>query len=156
MDQYQNRRTEQEITDYDELLQIIDACDIGWLGLTAGTEPYVIPVNFTREDDRLYIHCSPTGKKIDIIAKNPNVCLTALSEHKYIEGEGNYSYRCAICYGQASVVESREEMVAAYQSLCARIDPSVMADVTDKCLDRSAIICIDIEKITGKHGVEEK
>ncbi|MFH2056660.1 MAG: pyridoxamine 5'-phosphate oxidase family protein [bacterium] len=154
MDDFRNRRQKQEITDREELLAILDKCDIGWLGMSRADEPYVLPVNFTREGEKLYIHCSPTGKKIDFLIANPNVCLTALENPEYIEGRGNYRYRCVICYGKARLVEDREEMLAAYQSLCAKIDPLVMEDINDDCLDRSAIICIEIEKLTGKHGVE--
>lgn len=154
MDDYSNRRDEKVIADRDELLALLDKCDIGWLGLSRNDEPYVVPVNFTREGNRLYIHSSPIGKKIDYLTANPIVCLTALPEHSYIEGKGNYHYRCVICYGIASIVADREEKLAAYQSLCAKIDPTVMSDVDDDCLERSAIIRIDIEKITGKHGKE--
>lgn len=154
MDDYHNRREKQVISDSEELLAILDACDFGWLGLSRDDKPYVLPVNFTREGDKLYIHSSPTGKKIDYIKASPKVCLTAVDNPQYVEGRGNYRYRCVICYGTASVVEDREEMLAAYQSLCAKIDPLVMQDVDDECLDRSAIIRIDITKLTGKHGID--
>lgn len=154
MDDYRNRREEQTIDDQEQLLEILDRCEIGWLGTSRNLEPYVVPVNFTREKQKLYVHCSPTGKKIDFINANPNVCLTALETPEYIEGRGNYRYRSVICYGRASIVENREEKLAAYQSLCAKIDPLVMQDVDEDCLERSAIICIEISKMTGKHGVE--
>jgi nitroimidazol reductase NimA-like FMN-containing flavoprotein (pyridoxamine 5'-phosphate oxidase superfamily) len=111
-----------------------------------------VPVNFTREGNSIYIHSSPTGMKIDCIRRNSGVCLTVLARHRYLEGIGNYSYQCVIVYGRASLVADNEERLEAYRSLCAKIDPVVMSDVDDDCVARSAIIRIEIDKITGKKG----
>jgi uncharacterized protein len=37
--------------------------------------PYVLPLNFGYKDGRLFIHCAPEGKKIEIWKNNPNVCV---------------------------------------------------------------------------------
>lgn len=146
------RNQKQVITDRETLLGLLDDADIGFLGLHTGEYPYVVPVNFTREGDSIYVHSSPTGMKIDCIRRDATVCLTVLGKHDYLDGVGNYSYQCAIVYGRASLITDQEEILEAYRSLCSKIDPVVMSDVNDDCIGRSAIIRIEIEEITGKKG----
>ena len=152
MDDHHKRRRRQVIADETLLLELLDSTDIGFLGLSRGDKPYVVPVNFTRQGKCLYIHSAPGGRKIDYLKANPNVCLTVLASHRYLAGEGNYSFRSVIVTGQAVLVEDREEKIAAYQSLCRKIDPLVMPQVTDDCIDRSAIVRIDIKTMSGKKG----
>lgn len=40
------RRKDREITDFNEIRKIIDACEILRLGLADGDFPYIVPVNF--------------------------------------------------------------------------------------------------------------
>ena len=47
------RRADKEITDPDELHRILDEAPVLHLGLIDAGRPYVVPLNFAREDDTL-------------------------------------------------------------------------------------------------------
>lgn len=69
------RRRDREITDFKEIIKIIDACDILRLGIADGDFPYVVPVNFAYtvkgEQLEFYIHGAMAGKKYELLRKKP-------------------------------------------------------------------------------------
>ena len=43
------RRKDREITDFDEMIKIIEKCDTCRLALNDGEYPYIVPLNFGHE-----------------------------------------------------------------------------------------------------------
>ena len=73
------RRKDREITDIQEILQIVGTAKILHLGLFDGAYPYVVPLHYGYEhaDGRLifYTHSAAEGHKLDLICENPHVCV---------------------------------------------------------------------------------
>lgn len=69
------RRKDREITDFERILSIVDACQIVRLGLADGDFPYIVPVNFAyqvREGQLyLYIHGAMAGRKYALLSACP-------------------------------------------------------------------------------------
>lgn len=67
------RRSDREITDFQELITVMRGCDVCRLALHDEPYPYILPLNFGLEVDgetvRLYFHGANTGMKYDLIAK---------------------------------------------------------------------------------------
>jgi len=71
------------ITDKNEIKNIIDKCEVCYLGMSDGeNQPYVLPFNFGYENDTIYFHSAGEGKKIDVLRKNPKVCVAFSTDHK--------------------------------------------------------------------------
>ena len=70
------RRAEREITDINEIEQILSRAQVCRLALFNGDFPYIIPMCFGYDLDsdhlELYFHCAAKGKKIDLIKENNN------------------------------------------------------------------------------------
>ena len=80
--------------------------------------PYIVPVNFAFEGDRIYFHCALEGMKLDYIKANPNVGFEAdeLLELYTTPGKpcGCTSYyRSVIARGRAAIVTDREKKLHA-------------------------------------------
>ena len=58
------RRADKQITDSDELHRILDEALVLHLGMIDGERPYVVPLNFAREGDELWLHCAAEGRKL--------------------------------------------------------------------------------------------
>ena len=73
-------KREREVTDINEIKEILDKSMIVHIGMIDGDEPYVVPMNYgyTLEDGELciYLHGATVGRKIDIIKKNPKLLFT--------------------------------------------------------------------------------
>ena len=72
------RRKDREITDIEEILQIVDTAKILHLGLFDGAYPYVVPLHYGYEyaEGKLifYAHSAAEGHKLDLIREDPHVC----------------------------------------------------------------------------------
>ena len=75
------RRKDREITDPQEIFNILQRCDTAQLGMCDADAPYVVPVSFgaamRNGTPVVYFHCAKQGKKLDLLRENPAVCLTA-------------------------------------------------------------------------------
>lgn len=75
------RKSDREIRDYNEILRLLDECQTIRLALHDEPYPYVVPLSYGWEDRDgklfVYFHCAKEGKKLDLIAKNGNVCFEA-------------------------------------------------------------------------------
>lgn len=56
-----------------EIKNILSSQVIGRIGCTDGEQPYVVPVTYAYDGKYIYGQTS-SGKKLDILRKNPNVC----------------------------------------------------------------------------------
>ncbi|MDE6498988.1 MAG: pyridoxamine 5'-phosphate oxidase family protein [Muribaculaceae bacterium] len=121
--------------------------------------PYGVPVSIVVGDDTtLYFHCADEGEKIDCIAAQPLVSVSAVSRCTpcYEEEKHNFTmhYCSAIATGRATVVQSPAEKTEALRLLCERFLPHHMHrfdEAVARSLDRTTIIRIDLtEPPVGK------
>ena len=97
------------ITDKKEIDAIIAKCDICFVGFadTDGT-PYVLPMNFGYKDGTVYLHSAQQGRSIDIVSRNPKVCITFSADHALVfqhpQVACSYRMRSTSVIGWGSVV----------------------------------------------------
>ena len=103
------RRKEKQITDIAEIENIIQRCPVCRLGLSDGTEPYVVPVNFGYQRGTLWLHSAREGRKIEILRRNPRVCLEFDLDFELKTGREACSwsarYRSALAFGTATIID---------------------------------------------------
>ena len=98
----------------EEIEEILRDEAIGYLGLSLGGQPYVVPLNYYYVDGRILFHCSLTGLKLDSIRENLQVCFTVgrqtgdVRRHMgdktcHPDSDG------VICFGTANLIEDLAE-----------------------------------------------
>ena len=111
-------KREREVTDINEIKEILDKSMIVHIGMVDDGEPYVVPMNYgyTLEDGELciYLHGATVGRKIDIINKNPKVFFEMECDVTPFEG------KVACQYG------------TTYASVMGKGTAVVLDDVNDK------------------------
>ena len=111
-------KREREVTDINEIKEILDKSMIVHVGMVDDGEPYVVPMNYgyTLEDGGLciYLHGATVGRKIDIINKNPKVFFEMECDVTPFEG------KVACQYG------------TTYASVMGKGTAVVLDDVNDK------------------------
>lgn len=113
------RRKEREITDFEEIIKILDESNFLTLAMIKGTEPYSVPVNFgykldgDRKRIQIFIHGATEGTKLNCIKDCPRVSFSAVS---YSEIGANKEpcgwtdfYRSVCGKGNASILEDADE-----------------------------------------------
>ena len=105
-----------DLTFKPELESIIGKCDVCNLAMVDEKGmPYVLPMNFGYEDDYVYFHSSRTGKKIDILKNNHNVCIAFSSDHqlRWVNEEVACSwgmkYRSVLVYGKVEFIDDFDQ-----------------------------------------------
>ncbi len=70
------RLREKEITDRQEIEQILKKEKVCYLAMADGDTPYAIPTAFGYANGHIFMHSSKEGRKIEVIKKNNKVCVT--------------------------------------------------------------------------------
>ena len=154
MKQYSLRRKDKEIINKDEILSILKQAQICRLGLSEDNFPYVIPINFVYEEDFFYFHCAKKGRKIDILKKNPQVCIEIDEDQKVVIPKGNLlqttmAYRSIIAFGKAILIDDSEEKNKALQLLLSKYTNQT-AKIPENMLKQTGIIKVEINYLTAK------
>lgn len=112
-------KREREVTDINEIKEILDKSMIVHIGMVDDGEPYVVPMNYgyTLEDGELciYLHGATVGRKIDIIKKNPKVFFEMECDVTPFEGkvacQYGTTYASVMGKGTAVVLENVNEKI---------------------------------------------
>lgn len=116
--------------------------------------PYAVPLSLVRTDEKtFYFHCAMDGKKLDILRRNPRVCLSAVTKCKPAVGpkDGSFTleFKSSIAFGVAEEVADNEERVMALRAICERFLPKHM-DAFDasvaRSLGRTAVVKITLSE----------
>lgn len=98
------RRKDREITDFQEILEIIRKCDVCRIALNDRDFPYIVPLNFGLDvqGDQVYFyfHAANEGTKLDLIAKDNRATFEMDCDHNFIL----YEERMSCTMGYASVI----------------------------------------------------
>lgn len=149
------RRTDREITDRIEIEEILGSCITLRLGMCRDGVPYVVPLNYGFEDGSLYFHCAQDGMKLDFLRSNSIVCFEIDTDCELIRGEElsgfRMRYRSVIGWGHAFIIEDEAEKIRALDILM-RQHRGPEGPYSDDALGLVALVRIDIDRMTGKHG----
>lgn len=149
------RRREREIADIGEIEKIIRRAQVCRLGLVDGDEPYVVPVFFGYEKNALYFHCALEGRKLDLLKRNNKVCFEIDTDVEIITTERacgfTAKYRSVIGVGRVSILDNDNEKIHGLNVLMNQYAEGDFSFPKEK-LDRTLVVRIDIENITGKQS----
>ena len=127
--------------------------------------PYGVPLSLVRTDEHtFYFHCALEGDKLDCIAVNPIVALSAVTKCAPTVGpkDGSFTlqYKSAMAVGKAELVTDRDEKIEALRAICLRFLPHHMDafdDAIARSLERTAVVKITLtEPPTGKRKQYDK
>lgn len=152
------RRKDREVTDFNEIIKIVDECDIVRLGLSDGNFPYIVPVNFAYQlnDNKLslYIHGAMAGRKYELLKANP-VCsfemdipikMDCLVDKKDV----TMRYKCVMGKAAATFLEGYDRQHAIDDIIMARYDETRHFEYNQATVARTAVIKLDVTELTAK------
>ncbi len=149
------RRKEREIKDRAEIESVILDSQVCRMGLCDDGRPYVVPMNFGYRDGKVYMHCATEGRKLDVIGKNPQVCLEfeADLQMKHAQEACDFSmkYKSVIAWGKAQVLEKSEEKIYGMNVIMGHYTGKEY-EFPAQALARIVVIRVDVEEMTGKQN----
>ncbi len=151
-------RRERQIFDIHKILEILKKSKVVHIGMVDGDEPYVVPMNYgyTYENEKLtlWLHGATTGRKLDVIRKNPKVFFEM--ECDLIPFEGDVACKYGLSYsslmgkGIATIIEDSEEKQKAL-SLLMKTQVDMDFQFNEKLASVVGIIKIEVSEFTAKH-----
>jgi hypothetical protein len=147
------RRKEKEIHDRSEIEAVIAQALVCRLAMCDGEEPYVVPLCFGYADGVFYFHCAAEGRKLDVLKRNPSVCLETESDLALKPGAKacawGMAYRSVIAFGRAEVIEEPAAKCRALDLIMARYAQG-RHEYTEAALAKTVVLRVKAERITGK------
>jgi nitroimidazol reductase NimA-like FMN-containing flavoprotein (pyridoxamine 5'-phosphate oxidase superfamily) len=136
-----------------EVADLLQEINYGHLGCAESNIPYVVPVHFAfeRDLDVIYIYTTQ-GKKVEIIEKNPNICLQVESVNDKTD------WQSVIVQGIAKKVTTTKEREYAI-GLIREINPTLSPALSIRWVDnwirenREVVLRLEPSLETGRRSV---
>lgn len=152
------RKSNREITDPADLIDILDRCDVCRIGLSTNEQPYIVPMNFGYRWDEhglvLYFHGAAEGRKLDMIRQNHQACFEMDHRHELRPGDTacrySMNYESIMGEGWIEPVFDLEEKLDALNMIMRHY-----SDRSDWVFDQSAltvttVLRLRVKSFTGK------
>ena len=152
------RRKDREVTDINEILQIIRNTDILHLGIFDGDYPYIVPLHygFEYQDGKLvfYMHSAKEGHKLDLMNNNSNVCIELENDTELISGGDvacayGASFASVIAKGHAEIVSDAEEKIKGLKLLMEH-QTGRGFEINEKMAATVVVIKVEVTDFTAK------
>jgi nitroimidazol reductase NimA-like FMN-containing flavoprotein (pyridoxamine 5'-phosphate oxidase superfamily) len=153
------RRDEKEITARREIDEVIRGAQVCHLGLAVDGEPYVVPMSFGYDGIAVYFHTAQEGRKIDMIASNPRVCVEFERHVELVTSDTKackwtFSYESVVAYGDIEELSSPKDrarglnqIMRQYSGRDWKFDEPVFA--------KTRIWMVTLREISGKRSVRK-
>ena len=151
------RRRDREIETIEEMLAVIENCQVVRIGMIDEDSVYVLPMTFGYEYDNgelvFYMHGALEGKKLDLIRNNPKVGFEMDCEHKLVEGkvacQYAFHYASIVGKGIAEVVDDSQEKIKGMSSLMKGMTGKDF-EFNEKLVSIVSVIKITATELSGK------
>lgn len=150
------RRSDREIKDINDIIQVMEKCDVCRLALNDEKYPYILPLNFGMQVDNgeivLYFHGANEGKKYELIEKDNRVGFEMDCSHKLVtdiqKGNCTMEYESVIGRGRIEMVSDDDK----YDALCILMKHYHKEDFPfDKSVvPRTTVFKLIVEQVSGK------
>ena len=155
------RRKDREVTDKNQILDIIARCPVGRVAFTDSQGAFIVPVHMGyawEEKLTLYFHSAPEGRKMSALTAHPQVFVEMDIHHGLQESANACGYSAyfesVMGTGQAALVEETEEKKKAL-NLLMRCQTGKDFVFADKDVERVAVVKIVADSVTAKRRLKE-
>jgi nitroimidazol reductase NimA-like FMN-containing flavoprotein (pyridoxamine 5'-phosphate oxidase superfamily) len=121
------RYAKRDCKDERKIEEFLTHAKTGFLGLSADDIPYVVPLNFVRQDRAIYFHGAAEGRKISFIQHNNQACFTVSEEFgtmaNIIPAHTDTAYMSVMIFGHIEFVTDLDEATEAMQGMLNKYVP---------------------------------
>ena len=152
------RKPQREIFDRKEIYQLLDSefvAHVGFSDLDTGM-PFVIPLGFVRDGDRILLHGSTGSRLFMQMAKGVEICVTVTRINALVSARtpavSSMNYESVMIFGQVKVLQDQEK-VEAMKKLSNKLIPGIWDyAIAPSAKDYAGTIIVELllEKVTAK------
>ncbi len=156
------RRSDREIKNIQEIIQVMEKCDVCRLAFNDADYPYILPLNFgmdvTNGKIVLYFHSAKAGKKLELIARDNRASFEMDCSHRLfmdkVHGSCSMEYESVIGRGFIEMVPETEK----YNALCILMRHYRQEDFPfcQAVIPQTAVYRLTVQEVTGKVRMEKQ
>lgn len=113
--------------DQQKIHTLLSEMQTGYLGLSSGDMPYIVPLNYVWQDGNIYFHGANEGRKVDIIQKNANATFVVCDSYgtmvNPVPAETDTAYLSVMLFGKIEMVTNLSEATSIMQQLLDKYVP---------------------------------
>lgn len=152
------RRKDREVNGFEDIMRIVDECEIVRIGLADGDYPYIVPVNFAYsiEGERLvlYIHGAQAGRKFELLSKK-RVCSFEMDVPLMMEciaekGDVTMRYRSVMGKADVEFLDGEERQRAIDEVIMARHEETKSFEYDRSAVAHTAVAKLTVTELSGK------
>lgn len=150
------RRSDREIQSFEEIIRVMEQCDVCRLALHDQDYPYILPLNFGMQVENgtitLYFHGASKGKKLQLLARDNRASFEMDCSHQLVtneeKGSCSMNYESVIGRGRVEVVPE-EEKLHALGLIMAHYHEEDFA-FNRALVPGTTVLKLAVEEVTGK------
>ena len=136
---------------------ILDTAFVCHVGFSVDGQPFVIPTNFGRSGDTLYLHGSAASRMLKTLSGGVPVCVTVTHVDGLVLARSAFhhsvNYRSVMILGKAQLVEDPAEKMAALRIFTEHVMKGRWNDVripTEQELKATTVLSLPLEEVSAK------
>lgn len=137
--------------------RILDSAFLAHVGFCVDGQPFVIPTNFGREDERLYLHGSAASRMLRELATGAPACVTVTHVDGLVLARSAFhhsmNYRSVVAFGTAKKIEDVERKNHALRVISEHLIRGRWDEVrepNEKELKQTSVLEFVIEEASAK------
>src|SRR5271166_791991 len=143
--------------DRETVYQILDTAFVCHVGFSVDGQPYVIPTNYGRSGDALYLHGSAASRMLKTLSGGVPVCVTVTIVDGLVLARSAFhhsvNYRSVVILGKAQLVEDPAEKMEALRIFTEHVMKGRWDDVrqpTEQELKATTVLALPLEEVSAK------
>jgi len=143
--------------DRETVYGILDAGFVCHVGFNADSQPYVIPTNYGRAGDMLYLHGSAASRMLRALSGGVPVCVTVTHVDGLVHARSAFhhsvNYRSVVILGTARLVEDPAEKMEALRLFTEHVVKGRWNDVrqpSEQELKATSVLALPLEEVSAK------
>jgi uncharacterized protein len=143
--------------DRETVYHILDTAFVCHVGFSVDGQPYVIPTNYGRSGDTLYLHGSAASRMLKTLGAGVPVCVTVTHVDGLVLARSAFhhsvNYRSVVILGTARLVEEPAEKMEALRIFTDHVMKGRWDDVrqpTEQELKATTVLALLLEEVSAK------
>jgi len=143
--------------DRETIHRILDEALICHVGFVERRQPYVIPINFARVDDRIVLHGAKASRLLKHIEAGHPICVEVTIVDGLVLARSVFhhslNYRSVVVFGRGRLIEDQQEKLAALQAVTEHLIPGRWQEArlpNRKELNATSVVSINIDEASAK------
>jgi uncharacterized protein len=143
--------------DWETIRQFLDACFLACVGFCVDSQPFVIPMLYGRDEERLYLHGSAASRVLRELETGIPACVTVTRVDGLVLARSAFhhsmNYRSVVAFGTARKVEDPVQKIRSLRVISEHVIAGRWADVrgpSEKEVKATTVLEFAIEEASSK------